>query len=49
MTTEERKIELNELIDFSDPKDLDAFTVHHSGVSQYNQNKSSSGINRLLL
>ena len=33
MTSAERKIELTELIDCSDPKDLDASTVHYSGVS----------------
>tara|TARA_A100001015_G_C14953830_1_gene697893 strand:+ start:32 stop:229 length:198 start_codon:yes stop_codon:yes gene_type:complete len=33
MTSEERKIELTKLIDCSDPKDLDAFTVHYNGVS----------------
>ena len=33
MTSEERKTELTELIDCSDPKDLDAFTVHYNGVS----------------
>ena len=33
MTSEERKIELTELIQCSDPKDLDAFTVHYNGVS----------------
>ena len=33
MTSEERKTELKELIDCSDPKDLDAFTVHYNGVS----------------
>ena len=33
MTSEERKTELKELIDCSDPKDLDVFTVHYNGVS----------------
>ena len=33
MTSEERKTELKELIEFSDLKDLDAFTVHYNGVS----------------
>ena len=33
VTLEERKIELTELIDCSDPKDLDAFTVHFDGIS----------------
>ena len=33
MTSAECKTELTELIDCSDPKDLDASTVHYSGVS----------------
>ena len=33
VTSEERKTELKELIDCSDPKDLDVFTVHYNGVS----------------
>ena len=33
MTSEECKIELTELIDCSDPKDLDAFTVHYNDMS----------------
>ena len=31
--SEERKTELKELIDCSDPKDLDVFTIHYNGVS----------------